>query len=77
MWHNNKTKLKCTDCLGTDLNRNYSFHWGGEGSSHDPCEENYSGPKPFSEPEFRAVSSLILDNKHRLMAYITRHSYGQ
>ncbi|CAG2107277.1 unnamed protein product [Medioppia subpectinata] len=77
MWRKNKAILKGTDCLGTDLNRNYGFHWGGEGSSRDPCEENYSGPKPFSEPESRAVSSLIVDNKHRLMAYITLHSYGQ
>ncbi|CAG2107270.1 unnamed protein product, partial [Medioppia subpectinata] len=71
MWRKNKAILKGSECLGTDLNRNYGFHWGGEGSSRDPCEENYSGPKAFSEPESRAVSSLILDNKHRLMAYIT------
>ncbi len=38
---------------GVDLNRNYAYKWGmsSSGSSADPCEEDYRGAKPFSEPE--------------------------
>jgi hypothetical protein len=42
---------------GVDLNRNFSYRWrrdGRRGSSY------YSGPRPFSEPETRAVRRLIL-----------------
>ncbi len=63
--------------MGTDLNRNYPFHWGGEGSSHDPCDETFAGVSALSEPESTAVTKLILSNKNRMMAYITLHAYGQ
>ncbi len=36
---------------GVDLNRNSSFHWGGTGSSPDPCNDVYRGPSPASEKE--------------------------
>ena len=80
MWRKNMAKSpdikKHPKCIGVDLNRNYPFHWGGEGSSHDPCHENFCGTKAFSEPETKAVSKLILDNRKRIKAYITLHSYG-
>ena len=63
--------------MGTDLNRNYPFHWGGEGSSRDPCDETFAGPSALSEPESTSVTKLILANKSRMKAYITLHSYGQ
>src|SRR5262245_25584780 len=37
--------------FGVDLNRNYSYQWGGNGSSGDSNSETYRGPSPFSEPE--------------------------
>jgi hypothetical protein len=41
--------------IGVDLNRNYDFAFGidEKGSSIDPCEEDYRGPYPFSEPATR------------------------
>ena len=34
-----KCKRHCTDgCVGVDLNRNWGYKWGNEGSSEDPCE---------------------------------------
>lgn len=38
---------------GTDLNRNFPFHWNtaAGGSSGDPCVETYRGPSRVSEPE--------------------------
>ena len=44
---------------GTDLNRNFGYKWGGEGSSREPCRETFAGSHSFSEPESAAVSSFI------------------
>lgn len=50
--------------IGTDLNRNFPFHWNTApgGSSGNPCDETYRGPVPTSEPEtqnlFRLVAGL-------------------
>jgi len=44
---------------GVDLNRNYAFMWGlDDGSSSNPCDETYRGPRPQSEPETRAIVKL-------------------
>ena len=41
---------------GVDLNRNFPYQWGGEGSSSDPCDDNYKGPSPYHpEPEVAAI----------------------
>ena len=41
---------------GVDLNRNFPYQWGGEGSSSNPCDDNYKGPSPYSpEPEVAAI----------------------
>jgi murein peptide amidase A len=42
---------------GVDLNRNFSAGWRHAGAAGDP---QYSGPRPFSEPEARAARRLIL-----------------
>jgi protein MpaA len=41
---------------GVDLNRNFAGGWRRIGARGDP---EYSGPRPFSEPETRAVRRLI------------------
>jgi protein MpaA len=41
---------------GVDLNRNFSRNWRPIGRRWDP---QYSGPRPFSEPESRAARRLI------------------
>ena len=76
MWRKNRSKNKGSKCVGVDINRNYPFHWGGEGSSHDPCSQTYAGPSALSEPESNAVRNLIMDNRKRMKAYITLHAYG-
>ncbi|MFI7102498.1 M14 family zinc carboxypeptidase [Streptomyces sp. NPDC050161] len=44
---------------GVDLNRNMDTHWGGEGTSTEPCSEIYLGPKADSEPENAALQDLF------------------
>jgi protein MpaA len=41
---------------GVDLNRNFGFHWSG---SEPRSSGYYAGPRPFSEPESRAVRRLV------------------
>jgi hypothetical protein len=43
------------------LNRNYGYEFGfnNDGSSGDPCAEDYRGPYAFSEVETLAVKYFI------------------
>lgn len=62
--------------FGVDLNRNWSYEWGGVGSSPDPGNNLYRGPAPFSEPETTMISDYIAANE-RIEAHIDFHSYRQ
>lgn len=76
--------------FGVDLNRNTSYQWGGEGASPDPCDTNYYGVGPASEPETQALqnylTSLFPDRRGPLPGdpaplntgglLISLHSYG-
>ncbi|MBM3269452.1 MAG: zinc carboxypeptidase [Candidatus Sericytochromatia bacterium] len=60
--------------LGTDLNRNFPFHWGEKGASNDPENPTFRGRGPGSEPETQAISKLLQSRKFTfLMSY---HSYS-
>src|SRR5207237_913546 len=64
---------------GVDLNRNYPVHFGTgnpvEGSSANPCDEEYRGEKPFSEPETLAIRNLIA-RYDRIVSAMNFHAYG-
>lgn len=53
-------------CYGVDLNRNWDYKWSQKGSSKSPCNEFYAGPNVFSEPETRAVSKFLMDNRRNI-----------
>lgn len=44
--------------IGTDLNRNFPFQWGGEGASAEECAETHRGAEAGSEPETQALVDL-------------------
>ncbi|KAJ3643795.1 hypothetical protein Zmor_024215 [Zophobas morio] len=48
LWRKNRAKSKISDCIGVDLDRNWGYDWGNNGSSTDPCNKAYRGRKPFS-----------------------------
>uniref|UniRef100_A0A6G1SDJ0 Carboxypeptidase B n=1 Tax=Aceria tosichella TaxID=561515 RepID=A0A6G1SDJ0_9ACAR len=64
-------------CRGADPNRNYPFHWNESGSSSFQCSEIYSGTRPRSEPEVRAVVSVMDQYKDRIQMYLSFHCYSQ
>ena len=62
---------------GVDLNRNYDYHWGEAGASHNPNDRTYCGPSPFSEPENQAIRDLINDVNHQFAYTLNYHSSGR
>lgn len=56
----------------------FAFHFmrTAMGGSVNPCSEQYSGVKAFSEPESFALAAFIksFDN---IRLYLSFHSYGQ
>ena len=48
---------------GVDLNRNFAFAWRPLGA---PGDQQYSGPRPLSEPESRIASALVLRLRPRV-----------
>ncbi|XP_043927513.1 carboxypeptidase B2 isoform X2 [Protopterus annectens] len=77
MWRKNRAKYDDSNCIGTDLNRNFDAGWCGPGASKNPCDATYCGPFPESEPEVRAVARFLRWNKENIKGYITIHSYSQ
>ncbi|KAL7688766.1 putative peptidase M14, carboxypeptidase A, 1, 4-beta cellobiohydrolase [Plasmopara halstedii] len=64
---------------GVDLNRNYDicFARDKKGSSNEPCGDDYSGAKAFSEPETQAVRDLVERNTSDFSVALNYHSYGK
>jgi hypothetical protein len=62
---------------GVDGNRNFAEHWNydDEGSGTITSDETYRGPRPFSEPETRAIRDLLI-NIHPTY-HISYHSFGE
>ncbi len=60
LWRKNR-RDNGDGCFGVDLNRNYSFEFGHDGScaSSNTCSNTYKGPNYFSEPETIATSNFI------------------
>ncbi|CAB3234180.1 unnamed protein product [Arctia plantaginis] len=77
MWRKNRKRYGIGFCYGTDLNRNFGYHWGGKGASINPCSEIYRGEAAFSEPESKAISDFFATTATKFTAYLTYHSYGQ
>jgi carboxypeptidase T len=72
MWRKNR-KPNGGSCFGVDVNRNYPFHWGSDdGSSGDPCAEDYRGPSAGSEPETQAMMALV--DAHRFVTHNSFHA---
>jgi len=61
-----------TNARGVDLNRNFSHGWRASASR----SAEYSGPRPFSEPETRAVRRLVLRLRPRVTIWF-HQPWGQ
>ncbi len=74
-WRKNR-RLNAGGTIGVDLNRNWSYGWGGEGASSFPGDETYRGTAAFSEPESAALRDFIVAHPE-IVGSIDIHSYSQ
>jgi len=83
-WRKNRRPI--SGGIGIDLNRNYDGtcngdpwgEWGsitGWATSHDPWDETFCGPYPFSENETQAIRDLVLS--HDFIFTVSYHTYGE
>jgi hypothetical protein len=82
LWRKNRQPTPKPPYIGTDLNRNYDYHWGCcAGSSTNPANLMYRGPRPFSAPETRAmrdfINSRVVNGRQQIRAAITFHTSGR
>lgn len=81
-WRKNRQPTPGSSSIGTDLNRNYGYRWGGGGlTSKNPRAITYRGPKAFSAPETRAMrdflASRVVGGIQQIRTHITFHEYGR
>ncbi len=81
-WRKNRQPNAGTTAIGTDLNRNYSYHWACcGGSSGNPSSILYRGSTAFSAPETRALRDFVLSRvvggRQQIRSHITFHTNGQ
>lgn len=77
-WRKNRSTKNSRWCPGTDLNRNFGYHYRESGASDWPCDETYAGPAAFSEVESANLRDWILqcNAANNAKMYLTFHSYG-
>ncbi len=81
-WRKNRQPTPGTTSIGTDLNRNFGYRWGGGGrTSSNPQAITYRGPKAFSSPETRAMrdflASRVVGGRQQIRAALSFHESGR
>eukprot|EP00039_Didymoeca_costata_P031543 m.35215 g.35215 ORF g.35215 m.35215 type:complete len:436 (-) comp8858_c0_seq1:57-1364(-) len=76
LWRKNRQPNAGSNCMGTDLNRNYDERWGESGGSTNPCSDTYWGTGPWSAPETAQTSEYFTKNAP-IIGAIDNHAYGQ
>jgi len=64
-------------CKGVDPNRNWGFHYGESGVSHNKCGETYCGPEAFSEVEMQNIRDFTQTLEPVPVLGHCFHSYSQ
>jgi len=77
MWRKSRSPNDNSPCAGTDLNRNWGYHWNDGGSSSNPCSDSYMGKSAFSEIENQNVADFLTKHKDTIKYYVNVHSYSQ
>jgi len=81
LWRKDRQPNKGSGTIGTDINRNFGYHWGGKGSSANPAADIYRGPHAFSTPEARALRDFVLSRRvggvQQIRLALSLHSFGE
>jgi len=60
MWRKTRSETGSQfGCKGVDPNRNWGYHFGESGVSHDKCSDVYCGPNAFSEVEMQNIKKFV------------------
>ncbi len=81
-WRRNRQPTPGSSKIGTDINRNYGYHFGCcGGSSGKPGAWDYRGPRAWSTPESRAmrdfIRSRVSGGRQRIRTHISFHTAGE
>jgi hypothetical protein len=81
-WRKNRQPNSGTSAMGTDLNRNWGYHWGCCGLvSSSPSSPYYRGRAPYSAPEVAAlkafVASRVIGGRQRIRTAVDFHESGR
>ena len=81
LWRKNRQTVQGSQCIGTDINRNFNYLWGmtntnGNAGSKSPCDSTYFGPNVESSPEALALSNF-LRNTSDIVSAVDIHSFSQ
>ncbi|XP_072021622.1 carboxypeptidase B-like [Amphiura filiformis] len=77
MWRKNRQPNTGSSCIGTDLNRNYPYKWGGSGTSDNPCSDIFHGEAPLSGIETSVVHEWLQQFSGNIALFIDFHNYSQ
>ena len=58
---------------GVDINRNYGYLFGND---KGPCDESFPGPHAFSEPETKAMRSMLTKYQNEIKFVYNFHAFG-
>ncbi|KRT84501.1 Peptidase [Oryctes borbonicus] len=75
-WRLNRAFVKNGSCYGTDLNRNFDFHWNEVGTTPEPCYTTFAGLSPFDQLESTGLRNVVTQYKEQIKLYLTFHSFA-
>ena len=81
-WRKNRQPNAGSTAIGTDINRNYGYHWACcGGSSSTKSSPTYHGSGAFSTPEARAMRDFMasrrIGGRQQIKTAITFHTAGE
>lgn len=80
-WRKNRQPTPGSHEIGTDINRNFGYHWGTNPLNASPSANTYRGPAAWSTPEASAfkryVDGRVIGAEQQIVAHVTFHTYGR
>lgn len=80
-WRKNRQPTPGSTEIGTDINRNFGYHWGENPLNASPDAFTYRGPSAWSTPEARAmrdyVDGRVVGGRQQIRVHVTLHQHGR
>ncbi|HEY6608971.1 MAG TPA: M14 family metallopeptidase [Candidatus Limnocylindria bacterium] len=80
-WRKNRQPTPGSSEIGTDINRNFGYHWGTNPLNASPAANTYRGPAAWSTPEANAfrryVDGRVVGGRQQIRVHVTFHQFGR